>query len=263
MAGGYTRKSATRGADDEKERSLKQENIKRVETKNRFQQNQKRQLLTKKSFPRNVSACAKRHKTSSITESEETEPEVNDELDSCSSSHSTFQDKDIGQEHKHSLSSNVEKENATIHLENINTVTKESQQKNNQLSSRNTADRERDDVSGLTSFTASSVSLKENENIYFTAEIAARWGAQKKVLRIALVNIVKQPKWFGRFKFASDRICAHIVNDSLKNKTIACTQGLNVYQFTCVVTKKLLYSVFNSMRHHIESKMREKYMSKC
>ena len=263
MAGGYTRKSAIRGADDEKERSLKQENIKRVETKNRFQQNQKRQLLTKKSFPRNVSACAKRHKTSSITESEETEPkvnacakrhktssipEVNDELDSCSSSHSTFQDKDIGQEHKHSLSSNVEKENATIHLENINTVTKESQQKNNQLSSRNTADRERDDVSGLTSFTASSVSFKENENIYFTAEIAARWGAQKKVLRIALVNIVKQPKWFGRFKFASDRICAHIVNDSLKNKTIACTQGLNVYQFTCVVTKKLLYSVFNRMR---------------
>ena len=65
---------------------------------------------------------------------------------------------------------------------------------------------------------------------------------------IALVSIVKQPKWLGRLKFASDRICAHIVNDSLKNKTIACTQGLNVYQFTCVVTKKLLYSVFNSMR---------------
>ena len=131
------------------------------------------------------------------------------------------------------------------------------------MSSRNTADRERDDVSGLTSFTASSVSFKENDNMYFTGEIAARWTAQKKVLRIALVNIVKQPKWFGRFKFTSDRICANIVNESLKNQTIACTKGLNVYQFTCVVTKKLLYNVFNSMRHHIKSKMREKYMSKC
>ena len=44
MAGRYTRKSATRVADDETERSLKQENIKRAETKRWFQQNQKRQL---------------------------------------------------------------------------------------------------------------------------------------------------------------------------------------------------------------------------
>ena len=41
-------------------------------------------------------------------------------------------------------------------------------------------------------------------------------------MRITLVNIVKQPKWFGRFKFASDRICANIVNELLRNKTIEC-----------------------------------------
>ena len=39
---------------------------------------------------------------------------------------------------------------------------------------------------------------------------------------------------------------------------------MNVYQFAFVVSKKLLlYSVFNGMRHHIESKMREKHLSKC
>ena len=110
---------------------------------------------------------------------------------------------------------------------------------------------------------AMTISFKENENIYLTGEITQRWELQSKVLRGAVVNIVKQLKRFGRFKFASDRICANIVKELLRNKTVAFTQGLNIYQFACVVTKKLLYSVFNSMRNHVKSKKRETHMSKC
>ena len=51
------------------------ETHKKAKAKRRSQQNQKRQL-SNKSFPRNVTTCAKQHKTSSVTESEETGPEV-------------------------------------------------------------------------------------------------------------------------------------------------------------------------------------------
>ena len=91
---------------------------------------------------------------------------------------------------------------------------------------------------------AMTISFKDNEDIYLTGELAPRWELQSKVLRGALVNVVKQLKWFGRSKFASDRICGNIIDKSPSNKTIACTQGLNVYQSACVVSnKKLLYSV--------------------
>ena len=60
-------------------------------------------------------------------------------------------------------------------MENINTVTEESQQRNHRLSGQNTTKRSKDNVSGLTSLTATTISFKENENIYLTGEITPRW----------------------------------------------------------------------------------------
>ena len=51
-------------------------------------------------------------------------------------------------------------------MENINTVTEESQQRNHRLSGQNTTERAKDYVSGLTSLMAMTISLKENENLY-------------------------------------------------------------------------------------------------
>ena len=264
MAGGLTRKSALRLQEDETERRLKQERITRAEAERESWRKGKRQPL-RKPLPQNCNRPAKRNKTTGVTEViEETNHEVNEDLESHISHNGSAQDSNRQcKEGLHqSTGSTIHNK---VHLENLSRVTEESQKENQGLSkqSKTLSVPREDDISGLTSVSTGNSTFTENEAIFLTGELEARWKLQEKPLKASLISIVKIPKWFGRFKFATDRVCASIIKESLENKTIACTQGLNSYQFGCVATKKILYRVFNDIRHGIETKMKAQYMSKC
>ena len=85
-------------------------------------------------------------------------------------------------------------ENNTVLFKKMSRATEESHQNNHRLSNQTTTGRAKDDVSGLTSLMATT-------DTCLIGEIAPRWEMQSKVLMDALIYIIKQPEWFGRFRF--------------------------------------------------------------
>ena len=78
----------------------------------------------------------------------------------------------------------------------------------------------------------------------------------------SIQGIVEEPKWFGRFKFATKKICCNLIIDSLKFNKISCTRGMSIAEFATITSQKMIFTAFNGKRHNAESKMRSAYMSK-
>ena len=164
------------------------------------------------------------------------------------------------------LDADVNKSKVNIYteiIENLSKVTEEERGKDNKFATENRTElRARDDVSGLTSTSATVGILSQDGYRSLTPEIKQRWDLQKKLLMGSIQSIVEEPKWFGRFKFATKKICCGLVIDSLKLNKIACIKGMSLPEFVSITSQKMIFTAFNGKRHNAESKMRSAYMSK-
>ena len=236
------------------ERDIKQQQLTIAEAKRIEQRNRKRQPW-KGTSEHGTCEMAKRHKPQlGTTENREN----NKENYGSSIDHSHLPVGGMNSLHEDDANKSKVDKNTEI-IENLSKVTEEERDKVDKSATENqTESRARDDVSGLTSTSVfSEVGYRS-----LTPEIKKRWDLQKKSLMNSIQNIVEEPKWFGRFKFASKKICCNLIIDSLKLNKIACTKGMSLPEFISITSQKMIFMAFNGKRHNAESKMRSAYMSK-
>jgi len=92
--------------------------------------------------------------------------------------------------------------------------------------------------------------------------VKSSWKQQTKGMARILGPCVRD-EFVKDYKFCNEKICRHIVTKCMARNEIVLTPGMSYDQFVHVTSKSPIVSkVFNSQRHHIQSKMRMVHIGK-
>ena len=115
----------------------------------------------------------------------------------------------------------------------------------------------KDEVSLLSGPSQSTVVSLENSVFdQLSRGVKSSWKEQMKVMTRVFGWCVRD-EFMKDYKFCNEKICRHIVTKCMARNEIVLTPGMTCDQFVDVTSKSPIVSkLFNSQRHHIQSKMR-------
>ena len=118
----------------------------------------------------------------------------------------------------------------------------------------------KDEVSLLSGPSQSTVVSLENSVFdQLSRGVKSSWKEQMKVMTRVFGWCVRD-EFMKDYKFCNEKICRQVVTKCLASNAIVQTPGMTYVQFVDVTSKSPIVSkLFNSQRHHIQSKMRGRY----
>ena len=119
----------------------------------------------------------------------------------------------------------------------------------------------RDEVSLLSGPSRSTiVSLEGSVLNELSPGVKSSWKDQTKVMARVFGWSVRD-EFMKDYKFCNEKICRQVVTKCLARNAIVLTPGMSYVQFVDVTSKSPIVSkLFNNQRHHIQSKMRGRYI---
>ena len=119
----------------------------------------------------------------------------------------------------------------------------------------------KDEVS-LLSAPSQSTKVSVDDSVFkkLNPVVKSAWKDQTKGMTRILGPCVRD-EFMKDYKFCNEKICRHIVTKCMARNEIVLTPGMTYDQFVDVTSKSPIVSkLFNSQRHHIQSKMRGRYI---